>query len=154
MNILFNKYRCYFFGYCAEKTKINQVLSITTNKGTSNVVQFTFNEEVYLTVSVDLSSFSGTYFGKEFILYIYNNRQSSISSRYIYNGPHWSTTLQISRGYYSDAGIYEIILYDRYSQEFRRECQSYYNFMINSPFSISQIFLEKQHLKLLYYGKD
>ena len=154
MNILFNKYRCYSFGYFAEKTKINQVLSITTNKGTSNVIQFTFNEEVYLTVSVDLSSFSGTYFGKEFILYIYNNRQSIISSRYIYNGPHWSTTFQISRGYYSDAGIYEIILYDRYSQKFRRECRSYYNFMINSPFSIYQIIHEKQHLKLLYYGKD
>ena len=130
------------------------MLSITTNKGTSNIVQFTFNEEVYLTVSVDLSSFSGTYFGKEFTLVIYNNRQSIISTSYISNRPHWSTTLQINRGYYSDAGIYEIILYDRYSQEFRTECQSYYNFMINSPFSISQIILEKQHLQLHYYGKD
>ena len=130
------------------------MLSITTNKGTSNVVQFTFNEEVYLTVSVDLSSFSGTYFGKEFRLVVYNNRQSSISSSYIVNRPHWSTTLQISSGYYSDTGIYEIILYDRYSQEFRRECQSYYNFMINSPFSIYEIILQKQYLKLHYYGKD
>ena len=130
------------------------MLSIITNKGTSNVVQFTFNEEVYMTVSVDLSTFSGTYFGKEFRLVIYNNRQSYISSSYIVNRPHWSTTLQISSGYYSDAGIYEIILYDRYSQEFRKECQSYYNFMINSPFSINEIILQKQYLKLHYYGKD
>ena len=122
--------------------------------GTSNVIHYTFNEEVYLTISVDLSSFSGTYFGKEFRLNIYSNSQHCFSYSFISNRLQWSKTLQISSDNYFDAELYEIILYDRYSQEFRRECQSYYNCMRNSPFFISQIFLEKQHLKLHYYGKD
>ena len=122
--------------------------------GTSNVIQYTFNEAVYLTVSVDLSSFSGTYFGKEFRLYIYCNKHHISFSSYIANRTQWNKTFQISSGYYSDAGIYEIILFDIFSQEFSRECQSYYNLMKSSPFSFSKIFLEKQHLKLHYYGKD
>ena len=59
----------------------------------------------------------------------------------------------IGRGHYTDAGMYEVILYDTYSQEFRGQCPSYYNFITSSPFQLNPLVLEKQYMQLYYYGK-
>ena len=129
------------------------MLSITTNLGPSNSFYFTVNEDVRLTVTVDLSATSNTEFERWYRLDIYNGRQSSIYRTYISNGVYWRSTVFISRGHYLDAGMYEVILYDIYSQEFRRQCPSYYNFIRRSPFEIYSLVLEKQYMQLYYYGK-
>ena len=130
------------------------MLSITTNLWPSNSFYFTVNEDVRLTVTVDFSVTSNTEFERRYRLDIYNGRQSRIYSRYIIsNGVYWRSTVFISRGHYLDAGMYEVILYDTYSQEFRRQCPSYYNFIRSSPFRIYSLVLEKQYMQLYYYSK-
>ena len=127
------------------------MLSISTNLGPSNSFYFTVNEDVRLTVTVDLSATSNI--ERWYRLDIYKGRQSLIYSTYISNRVYWRSTVFISRGRYIDAGMYEVILYDKYSQEFRRQCPSYYNFIRSSPFYIYSLVLEKQYMQLYYYGK-
>ena len=129
------------------------MLSIKTNLGPLNSFYFTVNEDVRLTVTVDFSATSNTELERRYRLDIYNGRQSSIYSTYISYGVYWRSTVFISRGHYLDAGVYEVILYDIYSQEFRRQCPSYYNFIRSSPFEIYSLVLEKQYMQLYYYGK-
>ena len=129
------------------------MLSITTNLGPSNSFYFTVNEDVRLTVTADLSATFSTKFERQYRLNIYNGRQSIIYQTSFNNRVYWRSTLFISRGQYIDAGMYEVILYDTYSQEFRGQCPSYYNFIRRSPLQLYSLVLEKQYMQLYYYGK-
>ena len=105
---------------------------------------------------LDWTDFSTTFsnkFERQYRLDIYNGRQSIIYRTYFNNRVYWRSTVFMRRGHYIDAGMYEVILYDTYSQEFRGQCRSYYNFITSFPFQLNPLVLEKQYMQLYYYGK-
>ena len=125
---------------------------ISTNKGIGSTVPFTINETIFMIVSVDIPDTNNVYFGSQYRAYIYRNGQYFSASSYInYSYRKWNRT--ITFGNYFDAGIYEVILLSRYSQDFQRNCPSYYSLMVSNKFYINEVILEKQYVQLDYYGK-
>ena len=125
---------------------------ISTNKGIGSTVPFTINETIFMIVSVDIPDTNNVYFGSQYLAYIYRNGQHFSSYTFInYSYRKWNRSITI--GNYFDAGIYEVILFSQYSQDFRRNCPSYYSLMVSNKFYINEIILEKQYVQLDYYGK-
>lgn len=141
---------CLFF---TDQPQEKSYLSISTNKGIENAVQFTINEQIYFIVTLDIPYLDNAYFGTQYSVRIYHNgvlfRSRSAPPNYRYQ--KWN--ISIGSGKYFHSGYYEVFLFLNFSIAFQRDCLSYYSMIHSSNIYIDLIILERQGLYLNYYGK-
>ena len=129
-----------------------QILSVSTNHGSSSPVSYTVNETVTIKFSVDLSHDFDQYFGKAYFLRVYNERGSSLYSASFSNTDYWSGAVTISNSLTFNSALITIVLFYTYSPEFLLKCNSYYRF-ISSLIPYSSIIQDLVYLNINYYGE-
>ena len=129
----------------------HQLLSVSTNHGSSSPVLYTVNETITINFAVDLSRDFDQYFGKAHFLRVYNE-SGSVYSVTISKTDYWSGTFTMSKSHTINSGLIKIVLFYAYSSEFRSKCVSYYNLI--SPLISSSIIRDKIFLKINYYGEQ
>ncbi len=130
-----------------------QLLSVNSNLKIYRDKYITFSSKDIVNISmlVDLTNVTNEYF-RQFYIVIYNDENSLLYYRTV-TSKYWTLTVSIARGQQTDTGLYNIVLFNTYSQEFRSNCLSYYNFIRSSPFSLSRIIRDQIYVYLQYYGE-
>ncbi len=130
-----------------------QLLSVTSNLKIhpDKYITFSSNDVVNISMLVDLTDLTNEYF-RQFIVGVYDDGNKllyypTVTSKY------WTLTVSIARGQQTDTGLYNIVLFTTYSQEFISNCLSYYNFIRSSPFLLSRIIRDQIYVHLQYYGE-
>ena len=130
-----------------------QLLSVNSNLKIYRDKYITFSSKDIVNISmlVDLTNVTNEYF-RQFYIVIYNDENSLLYYRTV-TSKYWTLTVSIARGQQTDTGLYNIVLFNTYSQEFISNCLSYYNFIRSSPFLLSRIIRDQIYVYLQYYGE-
>ena len=147
------KFGCKFVLYFLDNGAESQVLSVSTNHGSSSPVLYTVNETVTINFAVDLSHDFDQYFGKTYSLRVYNERGSYLYAAYFSNTDYWSGDFTISSSLTFNSALIKIVIFYTYSPEFQSKCISYYN-IIRQLISYTSIIQDQVYLKINYYGES
>ncbi len=130
-----------------------QILSVTSNLKIhpAKYITFSSNDIVNISMLVDLTDLTNEYF-RHFIVGVYDDGNKQLYYRTV-TSKYWTLTVSIARGQQTDTGLYNIVLFNTYSQEFISNCLSYYNFLRSSPYSMSKIIRDQLYIYLQYYGE-
>ncbi len=130
-----------------------QLLSVNFNFkiNPDKYIAFSSKDIVNISLLVDLTNVTNEYF-RQFYIVVYNDENSQLYYRTV-TSKYWTLTVSIARGQQTDTGLYNIVLFNTYSQEFRSNCLSYYNFIRSSPFLLSRIIRDQIYVYLQYYGE-
>lgn len=130
-----------------------QLLSVTSNLKIrpDKYITFSSNDVVNISMLVDLTDLTNEYF-RQFYIGVYDDGNNRLYYRTV-TSKYWTLTVSIARGQQTDTGLYNIVLFNTYSKEFRSNCLSYYNFIRSSPFLLSRIIRDQIYVHLQYYGE-